>query len=600
MSFSIRLLGKPRIERGGKTIATARGRKTWALLTYLILCERPPPRSRIASLLFPDADDPLGALRWTLADLRRMLGAEAVAGGDPLQLRLPAGVSVDIAVERGMVGDAGFSLPDGELLEAMSFPSCPAFESWLGVMRRYLCGVMRALAHDEALARLAAGDLERATVLATRLVAEDPLDQPGQELLIRCFARAGRSADAQRQLTECETLLRRELGAAPGPELARAARESDLLRGGAAGDRDAALAQLKAGEAALEAGAVEPGVEILRQACAEAAASGDTQVEARTLAVLGSALVHAVRGRDEEGALRLHEALRLAEVCGDRATAAISCRELGYIDTQAGRTLSAGRWLQRATELAAGSDELCAVLGVRGMALSDRAHYGAALELLNKSVARAERCDRRRQAAWSLSLVGRVHLLRGDVNLAMPVIKESLALVAAERWTAFRPWPQVLRGEAALLAGDADLAAEDLDHSFRLACTLGDPCWEAMTCRLAGLLAAERFDLTAAREHFADALARVTRVSDAYSWVHAHILDGIARLAVATGDSDAVAIVDRLAALAERCGLRELIVRAHVHRARLGDPVAMETARVLASEIDNPALFWLLDAHVPA
>jgi tetratricopeptide (TPR) repeat protein len=360
------------------------------------------------------------------------------------------------------------------------------------------------------------------------------------------------------------------------------------------------LAQLEAGEAALEAGAVEPGVEILRQACSEAAASGDDRLQARALAALGSALVHAVRGRDEEGALRLHEALRVAEACGDQMTATIACRELGYIDTQAGRSASAGRWLQRATEFATGSDELCAVLGVRGMALSDRAHYAAALELLNKSVARAERCGRRRQAAWSLSLIGRVHLLRGDLKLAMPAVEESLALVSADRWTAFRPWPEALRGEISLLAGDGGRAAEDLDHSFRLACRLGDPCWEAMTCRLAGLLAAERSDLTAAREHFADALARVTRVSDAYTWVHAHILDSFATLAVATADRDAVATVDRLAALAERCGLRELIVRAHLHRTRLGDPASLETARVLASEIDNPALSALLTAPVPA
>jgi tetratricopeptide (TPR) repeat protein len=287
-------------------------------------------------------------------------------------------------------------------------------------------------------------------------------------------------------------------------------------------------------------------------------------------------------------------------VCGDRATAAIACRELGYIDTQAGRHPSAGRWLGRATEHAAGNDELCAVLGVRGMALSDRAHYAAALELLNKSVARAERCGRRRQAAWSLGLIARVHLLRGELRLALPALEESLALITAERWTAFRPWSEALHGEVSLLTGDQRGAADDLDHAFRLACRLGDPCWEAMTCRLAGLLAADRSDFTAAREHFADALSRVTRVSDPYTWVHAHVLDSFATLAVATDDPDAVTIVDRLAALAERCGLRELVVRAHVHRARLGDPTSMETARVLASEIDNPALSALLDAPIPA
>ena len=140
-------------------------------------------------------------------------------------------------------------------------------------------------------------------------------------------------------------------------------------------------------------------MEILRQACAEAGASGDAASEAEALAALGSALVHAVRGRDEEGAVRLHEALRLAEGHGERATAASASRELGYIDVQAGRGPSAGRWLTSATELAQGNEELCALLGVRGMALSDRAHYAAALDLLNRSVARAERCGQRRQAA---------------------------------------------------------------------------------------------------------------------------------------------------------------------------------------------------------
>ena len=124
------------------------------------------------------------------------------------------------------------------------------------------------------------------------------------------------------------------------------------------------------------------------------------------------------------------------------------------------------------------------------MALSDRAFYGPALELLNKSVARADRCGRRRQAAFSLSLIGRVHLLRGDVAAAAVVLDESLALVAAERWAAFRPWPEALRAEAALRAGAVTEATAALDPAFRLACRLGDPCWEAMTVRLAGLIAA--------------------------------------------------------------------------------------------------------------
>ncbi|HEX7297954.1 MAG TPA: BTAD domain-containing putative transcriptional regulator [Solirubrobacteraceae bacterium] len=611
MSLAIRLLGKPQIERDGVPVGPPRGRKTWALLTYLLLCERPPPRSRVASLLFSEADDPLGALRWSLADLRRTLGAADAVAGDPLELKLPPGASADVIALTAPVAAVAIArledellkgeLPQGELLEGMAFPSSPVFESWLGVMRRHLDGAARAMAHDEALERLAAGDTARATDLAAHLVAQDPLDQAGQELLIRCLARAGRHQAAERQLAECDALFRRELGVPPGPELRSAASEADGAAEQAVGDSDAALGQLEAGQAALDAGAVEPGVQILRDACAEAAASGDASLEARGLVALGSALVHAVRGRDEEGALRLHEALRLAEGCGERATAGAACRELGYIDVQAGRGPSAGRWLTRATELAEGNEELCAVLGVRGMALSDRAHYGAALDLLHRSVARAERCSRRRQAAWSLSLIARVHLLRGELSLALPPLEESLALVAAERWTAFRPWPEALRAEASLMMGRPDQAGERLDHAFRLACRLGDPCWEAMGARLLGVLAARANDTARARELMADAVARATRVSDAYQWVHAHVLDSLAELAVETGADDAAQIVDRLAELAERCGLRELVVRAHVHRGRLGVSGSFDSARLLAAEIDNPMLDALIaGAAVPA
>jgi hypothetical protein len=41
--------------------------------------------------------------------------------------------------------------------------------------------------------------------------------------------------------------------------------------------------------------------------------------------------------------------------------------------------------------------------------------------------------------------------------------------------------------------------------------------------------------------------------------------------------------------------MRELVVRAQLHRSRLGDPAALASARLLAAGIDNPALAPLLD-----
>jgi len=82
---TVRLLGPPAIEHDGRPARPPRGRKAWALLAYLLLAPRPPGRGHLAELLFADAADPLGALRWTLAELRRALGAPGALTGDPVK-----------------------------------------------------------------------------------------------------------------------------------------------------------------------------------------------------------------------------------------------------------------------------------------------------------------------------------------------------------------------------------------------------------------------------------------------------------------------------------------------------------------------------------
>ena len=133
---------------------------------------------------------------------------------------------------------------------------------------------------------------------------------------------------------------------------------------------------------------------------------------------LGSALVHGVRGRDEEGAAVFHEALAAAEVAGDQAAAARAARELGFVDVQAGRRQRAERVARQGGGVAVDDLELAAVLGVQGMNLSDMARYGEALAHA-RAVRRPGLSVRvTRQAAWSGSLVGRIHLLRGESDRA--------------------------------------------------------------------------------------------------------------------------------------------------------------------------------------
>jgi hypothetical protein len=81
------LLGRPRIDDGtGQPRQQPRGQKSWALLARVALAERPLTRAELAAELFPEAADPLAALRWCLADLRRCCADSRLLCGDPVWL----------------------------------------------------------------------------------------------------------------------------------------------------------------------------------------------------------------------------------------------------------------------------------------------------------------------------------------------------------------------------------------------------------------------------------------------------------------------------------------------------------------------------------
>ncbi|MCW3009952.1 MAG: transcriptional regulator, family, partial [Solirubrobacterales bacterium] len=152
----IHLLGPPEVERDGSAVAPPRGHKAWSVLAHLALAERPVPRARLAELLFGDAADPLGALRWTLAQLRRSLGEPGLLRGDPLGLALPPGAVVDV---RALASDHPDSaLVRGELLEGVDAHGGGVFQAWLLVERRRLAGLCEAVLRDAALGALAAGE----------------------------------------------------------------------------------------------------------------------------------------------------------------------------------------------------------------------------------------------------------------------------------------------------------------------------------------------------------------------------------------------------------------------------------------------------------
>ncbi|WP_158603068.1 AfsR/SARP family transcriptional regulator [Jiangella rhizosphaerae] len=596
---TIRLLGPPVIERDGRPVRAPRGRKAWVLLAYVLLADRPPSRQRLAELFFADAEDPLGALRWTLAELRRTLGRSDVLTGDPVSR---GGLPDDAVDARALMDELADPAPlleaRGELLEGVYVASCPEVESWLAVERHRVSALIETRLRQAAVTLLAGGRAGDAVPYAARVVELNPLEEGNHELLVRTLAMAGDRTAAQRQVAAARDVLMRELGVEASAALREAASAaSDSPRTSAMSGRAAALSQLDAGRAAIVAGAIDPGIQCLRRAVAEAARCRDPQLQARTLTALGGALVHAVRGRDEEGALVLHEALRFATAAGDRATAVTVHRELGYVEVQAGRRSAARTWLARAQELAETDAELAAILGVRGQNASDEGDYPAAFIHLGESIERARAAEDDRQEAWSLSILARAHLLRDERHQAAAAADLSLRIVHQQRWMAFLPWPKALRAEVDLRNGDLAAAADGFEQSWVLGCQVGDPCWEAMAARGLGLLSAGRGDHRAAADWLGEATVRCNRVTDRYHWMQGHILDTTIGTALDRGDENRVRpLVATLGALAARGDMRELVVRAQVHRHRLGDGGALATARVLAADVDNPALLALIDA----
>jgi hypothetical protein len=161
--------------------------------------------------------------------------------------------------------------------------------------------------------------------------------------------------------------------------------------------------------------------------------------------------------------------------------------------------------------------------------------------------------------------------------------------------TAFVPWPESFRGELDLVLGDVASAEARFEHAFALGCQVGDPCWESIALRGLGLAAAARGDLARAVELLSDAPKQCRRLPDTYSWIEAYGLDALCAVAVQHRAAAAGRWIDELEAIAARRGIRELLLRSAVYRARLGEPGALDAARALAAQIDNPALDGLLD-----
>lgn len=561
MGMQIHLLGKPRIIDADGQAQAVRGHQAWAILARSLLSKGPLDRRNLAAELFPETVDPLGSLRWCLASIRRALNSADSLTGDPIETHLPEGTFVDV----WNLEQADFVVDGvGDLLEGIEPRSSPEFSTWLLIERERTAGLIEERLRQQTIQAVSVGDHPRAIRLAELGARRTPFDESSHILLVKGLTLAGRHKAALDHIEATENVFMAELGVKPTAALRSAARRTISSPPGGVSREAVVKSLMESGLAALSAGAADAGIDCLRRAVADAQKLKDTHLSAKAMLELGIALVHAVRGYDDEGAILLRQSTELARQCGAATIAATGFRELGYVDALAGRRPAAAAHLAQAAELAEDGDNLAGIHAVMGFNLVDWGKVDAGLEHYNISLDHARSAQNRRREIWSLGLGGWGMLAADRLDEADDWLTNCLALVEDQRWIAFRPWPVAVLSESKLRQRrDAMALRPDLENAFALSCQLGDPCWEAAVARALALSYAAMDDLPHALEWIIEARKRCFRDTDKFAALLVTILADQVEISLKLGQAAEADIIAReLVSMAARAHMDGHVARA--------------------------------------
>jgi DNA-binding SARP family transcriptional activator len=232
-TLELRFLGEMQVVRHGERLELPPSKKTRGLLAYLALSGRPHRRDRLCTLLWDVADDPRGALRWSLSRLRALVdepGRTRISAPRDSVMFEARGAWIDVIAlkQRCAAGLDTAALEDlialadgcrGELLEGLDLGDFLDFQAWCVAEREEARTLHARVLH--ALVSRMAGDPEAALPHARALAGIDPLDEAARANLVRLLATTGRRREAEQQY-EAACRLRKELGGEISDELEQA------------------------------------------------------------------------------------------------------------------------------------------------------------------------------------------------------------------------------------------------------------------------------------------------------------------------------------------------------------------------------------------
>lgn len=232
--YSLRLLGPFETQFNHEIVSLRR--KTRGLLAYLAVTAIPHSRSALCDLLFAESNNPLGALRWQLSQIRSKLGADTlIRGSETVQLNRDLfwidAIAYKRQVAEGFAANdlvalqAAVDLPRGEFLEKLDMPDSPQFELWLlgkrAEFRQQQIHALMALVQglrDH-------GRFTEALTHAQQLVLLEPLQEDAHQHLIWLYAQTGQREAAIQQYEKCCELWQTEFGEQPSATLHKLATE---------------------------------------------------------------------------------------------------------------------------------------------------------------------------------------------------------------------------------------------------------------------------------------------------------------------------------------------------------------------------------------
>jgi DNA-binding SARP family transcriptional activator len=230
------LLGPFRVLKAGHPVDVRNGGKWETLLTHMALrLETGMTRESLLALLWPDGNPALAteSLNSLMYRLHRCLG-DALAGAGPImhaggryRINVAAGVGVDVTQFENLartgqeycrIGDFGAAFDAFDRATLIYRGDLSAGSDVHAVMERErLRDVYSTLLSRLAEHHFVRGEYGPSAERALAILTRDPCREDIHRLIMRCYARLGKRAQALRQFRLCASMLSSEFDAVPEP-----------------------------------------------------------------------------------------------------------------------------------------------------------------------------------------------------------------------------------------------------------------------------------------------------------------------------------------------------------------------------------------------